>query len=365
MILTMDVFLENYVSIYFLAIAVETHYKSESYLWKLGCTLLSLMNERAEPSVDITDNIHHYIESFTANNANEKECDERNNAISLETSPTFYTMLLFFKVFCQYAFNHHFAFMKCNDPYFGNGTYGQLVCFMPERIYLMKREVSALRGEDGNRWKGIDLLAPYLKALSNVPKKSNHSAEWSFFEKLPIRFINEYHSNLDKHLIDHWRSDDLVPYILGGQPELVREFAHMIIHYNNESGATEDENNEFQHYCFPNAEIVMDVFHNIGMEAEAHVSILISKCMTFLTSKSDLYKIFNDPFIRANWDSIVMLASSDDIVVHLFDKLEDGLMDTSSWGYHDYESLLDNIWRMIAIHSHHQQRCENLFRCRH
>ncbi len=213
--------------------------------------------------------------------------------------------------------------MKCNDPYFGSGTYGQLAPFMPERIYLMKREVSTLQGEDGNGWKGINLFAPYLKALSNVPKKSNHSADRSFFEKLPIKFINEYHSNLDKHLIDHWRLDDLVPYILGGQPELAREFARMIILYDIESGATEDKNNEFQGYCFPNAEIVMDVFHNTGMETEDH---------TFLTSKSGLYKIRNDPFIRANWDSIVILLLSDVIVVRLFDKLTDGLADTSSWG---------------------------------
>jgi hypothetical protein len=170
------------------------------------------MNERAEPSVDIKDNIHHYIELFTTNNANERGCDESNNAISLEMSPTFYTMLLFFQAFCKYAFNHHFAFMKCNDPYFGSGMCGQLACFMPEHIYLMKREVSTLQGEDGNGWKGIDLFAPYLKALSNVPKKSNHLADRSFFEKLPIKFINEYHSNLDKHLIDCWRLDDLVPY---------------------------------------------------------------------------------------------------------------------------------------------------------
>jgi hypothetical protein len=359
MILMTDVFLENYVSIYFLAIAVKTHYKSDSYLWKFGCMLLSLMNERAEPLVDITDNIHYYIELFTTNNANERGCNKRNNAISLETSPTFYTMLLFFQAFCKYAFNHHFAFMKCNNPYFGSETYGQLACFMPECIYLMKREVSTLRGEDGNGWKGINLFAPYLKALSNVPKKSIHLADRSFFEKLPIKFINEYHSNLNKHLIDHWRLDDLVLYILGGQPELAREFARMIIHYDSISRATEDKNNEFQGYCFPNAEIVMDVFHNTGMETEDHVSISVSECMTFLTNKSDLYKICNDPFIRANWDSIVMLTLSDDIAVHLSDKLDDSLGDTSSWGYHDYGSLLDNIWMMIAIHSHHQQRCEN------
>jgi hypothetical protein len=54
-----------------------------------------------------------------------------------------------------------------------------------------------------------------------------------------------------------------------------------------------------------------------------------------------------------------MLALSDDIAVRLFDKLNDGSADTSPWEHHDYRLLLDNIWRMIAIHSHHQQRCEN------
>ena len=66
MIATTDVFLEHNVSIYFLAIAVKSHFKSDSYPWKLVCTLLSLMNKQAAPSVDSNrDNIHHYIELFT------------------------------------------------------------------------------------------------------------------------------------------------------------------------------------------------------------------------------------------------------------------------------------------------------------
>ena len=157
MILRADVFLEHYVSIYFLAIAVKTHYKRDSYLWKLGCTLLLLMNERAEPLVDTNNNsIDHYIESFTADNAYERGCAERTDAICSKTPLTFYTMLLFFQAFCKYAFNHHFLFMKCNEPYFGSGTYEKFARFMPKRIYLMMEEVSNLRGDDGNGWRDIN-----------------------------------------------------------------------------------------------------------------------------------------------------------------------------------------------------------------
>jgi hypothetical protein len=46
---TCRIFLDNYCSIYFFAVAIKTHYKSDNYLCKVACTLISLMNERAEP----------------------------------------------------------------------------------------------------------------------------------------------------------------------------------------------------------------------------------------------------------------------------------------------------------------------------
>jgi len=36
-----------------------------------------------------------------------------------------------------------------------------------------------------------------------------------------------------------------------------------------------------------------------------------------------------------------------------------GSIDKSTWGGVNYEPLVDDIWRTIGIHSHHQQRCEN------
>ena len=274
------------------------------------------MNEQAAPSVDSDgDNIHHYIESFTVDNANERGYESNDN-ISPGTSPTFYTMLLFFQAFCKYAFNHHCKFMKRNNPYFGQGIYGQLSCFMPEHIYLMKREVSNLIGDDGNGWKNIDVFAWYLEAISRVSKKSNHLAQ-EFFEKLPMKFINEYYRNRNKHIINWWRSDDLVLWMLGRQPELAREIACIITYYNNVLELSEDEHSDSQRYVFPNAVVSMDLFHNTGNETVLDINI--QECMEFLMSILDIDKILKDSFIRANLDSIEKMATSDD-VVRLFDK---------------------------------------------
>jgi hypothetical protein len=46
---TNHIFIDNYCSIYFLSIAIKTHFKTNTYLCKVACTLISLMNERAEP----------------------------------------------------------------------------------------------------------------------------------------------------------------------------------------------------------------------------------------------------------------------------------------------------------------------------
>ena len=61
-----------------------------------------------------------------------------------------------------------------------------------------------------------------------------------------MKFIREYYHNLDTHVINWWRSDDLVIYMLGGQPELARELACMITHYNKVLGLLEDKYSDSQ-----------------------------------------------------------------------------------------------------------------------
>lgn len=119
---TCEVFLDNYTQIYFLAIACKTHFKSNSYPWKLSCALLSLMNERAEPVLSEDEDLDDFVESFNEDNASETATEVPTRH---PISPTFYTMLLFHRAFCEYTFNDNFDFLKRNDLYFGSGTLGQ------------------------------------------------------------------------------------------------------------------------------------------------------------------------------------------------------------------------------------------------
>ena len=106
---TNEVFLDNYVSIYCFAVGVKTYYSSEMYNWKLACTLLSLMNERAVPKLNGDQSIEQYIASFTPQNAVGLGYVD-GGPLKAGSSPTFYTMLLFHQGFHDYTFKNYFLF---------------------------------------------------------------------------------------------------------------------------------------------------------------------------------------------------------------------------------------------------------------
>ena len=74
----------------------------------------------------------------------------------------------------QYVINHNFGFLLSNDPYFGDGTFGQLVRFMAERVYVMVDQLSGLK-EGG--WKEKHEFSKYCEALEGVPVVSENSAD--------------------------------------------------------------------------------------------------------------------------------------------------------------------------------------------
>ena len=126
------------------------------------------MNEKAEPSIKESESIGTFIDSFTDEAvATEKGCD----SLQPGDSPTFYTMLLFHRGFCEYAFNDHFSFLLRNHLYFGNGTFGQLSQYMAERTYVMQSELNELK--DGG-WEKVKCNAfeKYKKALKGCPRLS-------------------------------------------------------------------------------------------------------------------------------------------------------------------------------------------------
>jgi len=99
-----------------------------------------LTNKRAKPTIEKTNNetINDSVESFNQQNTDKV-------TIALGKSSTFYTMLLFHKALCEYVFNDNFGFLLCNDPYFRERTFDQLVRFMAERVYVMVDQLCGLK----------------------------------------------------------------------------------------------------------------------------------------------------------------------------------------------------------------------------
>ena len=229
-------------------------------------------------------------------------------------------MLLFHQEFCEYVFTDSFNFLLTNDPYFGSGTFGQLGCFMAERICVIDKHLSDL--EDGG-WTEKDAFKAYKTALKGIPDKSDSFANKEFFDKLAPTMIWVFRQNLDKHVFDHWRSDPLLHYMIGGDPTLAKEFAKLLVQCESDSGESveeEDGASLFPRYVFPDTNIELGEHHTMGNGA---VEINVRDSMKFLTANSDLSKILKGNFVKEHWALVEKLATADDIV-RLFDKLDDG-----------------------------------------
>jgi len=99
----------------------------------------------------------------------------------------------------------------------------------------------------------------------------------------------------------------------------------------------------------------MGPFH-YRTKAQKHVKVNVRECMHYLTVDADRSVIMSTPFVKSHWDQIEKLGMCDGVV---------NLLDKDSWGKntsgdsYDFSALKDAIWNEIAIHSSHQQRCEN------
>ena len=59
--------MDKWVVIYFFALALKGDQKSGCYLWQLSCALLSLMNNKSEPTMD-GGSLDNFIGSFSEEN---------------------------------------------------------------------------------------------------------------------------------------------------------------------------------------------------------------------------------------------------------------------------------------------------------
>ena len=343
--------------IYFIAVAVKQDAQPNSYLWQLACALLSLMNTRAVPDSEApNDNdvqtFDQFIDSFSDENTSEDYYVPKPGE-----TPTFYAMLLWMQGFAESYFDDMFDWMMRFDPELGNGSWGQTARLAVERCFVMHKMLQDLEN-DG--WKNKPQFKPYLDSIKGIPKKDSISKVGKeYFDEMPGKVLEKFRFVFEKHVVSCWCSDDILHYIIGGNPTLANEFAAWLLDFESMSKDAEilaaagyanddgdDESIEIDAHQFAYEEITLK--HHQGRDKQ-DVKVNLCDCMSYLTAEADRAHILARPFVKNHWQQIKQMAAADE-TIDLFNK--------ETWGDYNYEPLRLAVLKEICIHPVHQQRCE-------
>ncbi len=240
-----------------------------------------------------------------------------------------------------------FNFMKIDDPFLGEGTFGQLARFGPERCYVMHMLLSELA--DGG-WKWKDEFMRYREAYDSVAG----DAEKKYLDQAVDVFFQRFRSSFDKHMVSKWTSTEIVHYVLGGDPDHAMEFAKWLFHHRNNHIDLSDEtaeDGEMEVFYFDKRQVTLGEHHRrYRGDSALDVVVDLEESMKFITKNVDWLVILNDPFITRNWAHIESLATEPSAV---------NIWDKSSMAFKKYAPFRLDVISTVCIHSSHQQRCEN------
>jgi len=89
-----QVFVDNWLVVYFFAVAVKGDNKTTSYLWQLSCALLSLMNNKSKSNME-GESLESFVQSFTEEN----EPEDKSALLKAGDTPVFQAVLHFLNGF--------------------------------------------------------------------------------------------------------------------------------------------------------------------------------------------------------------------------------------------------------------------------
>ena len=315
------------------------------------------MNTRAVPDSEApNDNdvqtFDQFIDSFSDENTSEDYYVPKPGE-----APTFYAMLLWMQGFAESYFDDMFDWMMRFDPELGNGSWGQTARLAVERCFVMHKMLQDLEN-DG--WKNKPQFKPYLDSIKGIPKKDSISKVGKeYFGEMPGKVLEKFRFVFEKHVVSCWCSDDILHYIIGGNPTLANEFAAWLLDFESMSKDAEilaaagyanddgdDESIEIDAHQFAYEEITLK--HHQGRDKQ-DVKVNLCDCMSYLTAEADRAHILARPFVKNHWQQIKQMAAADE-TIDLFNK--------ETWGDYNYEPLRLAVLKEICIHPVHQQRCE-------
>jgi len=182
-------------------------------------------------------------------------------------------------------------------------------------------------------WRALPQFADFRMAVEGVPiATKGNAANRQYFENLPETFIGIFEKNLQKHIYNRWLGNDLISYMIGGEPELSKVLAKMLDHYKTQTEGVsvnddgETINNNVTPFTYT-SDILTTIelgAHHVMFEEDAEAITLDTKeAMKFLTTDVKWAKVLDDVFVQRNWELIEKMARADE-TVRLFDLHEDG-----------------------------------------
>ena len=146
-------------------------------------------------------------------------------------------------------------------------------------------------------------------------------------------FLECFRLAFEEHVARQWRSPGILHYILGRNQHLAKSLCCWLV------------DNEPDEYTFLDREVTLDNHHKM---TRGDVVVNPREITRYLTGKVDRVDARDSRFVKYNWASITYRATLDTSVDLMGDQVPVKL-----------RPLLEAIWCQRAIHSIHQQRCEN------
>ena len=299
---------ERWLIIYFHAVAIIQSKKPTAYLRKLAEDVIGLMNTK---------------------------CKGDPNG-----EPVFLAQINFLVAFDDAFFHNAFDMAMREDPEFG-GSYGARL--WPERVYLLKKLLLDLRGDNGIdcRWDKIPAFQDYLESIKGMPELGHiEEGGIEFFRHIPTCFLDECIGVFDRMIENTWLAEKKLVYLIAGNPTLSRLFLEWLVAANG--------GEDMGSYIFPSIQIEL-MHHSVD---NTPVSIDTRECLQFLLNDADPAAICKDPLIRMNQSLLWKIAAVDE-------EDEVDLFDESTWNGEDYKPIVDMIHEVIAPHLPQTQTVES------
>lgn len=198
----------------------------------------------------------------------------------------------------------------------------------------MHRDLKQLEEEGG--WKNDPAFAEYQEVVNKFPDACDGFRDEikdggkAFFRRAEEVFFENYRSQFNKHIASCVRKSDtaatnkgapntarLLPCMMGGHPELAREYAAWLLAAEDRGEVDVGDDDEWFRHHFSTKEIVLD--HNEGDLPP--IKIKIDDCMEYLTGEVNPFEMLKIPLVQDNMEFLRRMAAipRDLAAVDIFD----------------------------------------------